>query len=80
MRLDIWMNKEISIYLTIHTYSIHICYLLFRPNSFRNRNIRLMVFAFKVYVLPLLDYCSTIWCPYKLNDIDKIEAVQRVIH
>ncbi len=51
------------------------CYLLLK--SFRNRNIRLMVFAFKVYVLPLLDYCSTIWCPYKLNDIDRIEAVQR---
>jgi ribonucleases P/MRP protein subunit RPP40 len=50
-------------------------YLLLR--SFRNRNINLMVFAFKVYILPLLEYCSTIWSPYKLNDIDRIEKVQR---
>lgn len=36
-----------------------------------------MIFALKVYILPLLDYCSPIWSPYKLNDIDRIERVQR---
>jgi hypothetical protein len=50
-------------------------YLLFK--AFRNRDIRLMVFAFKVYILPLLDYCSPIWSPYRLHDIDRLEKVQR---
>jgi hypothetical protein len=50
-------------------------YLLLK--SFKNRNIQLMVFAFKVYILPLLDYCSPIWSPCKLLDIDRLENVQR---
>jgi hypothetical protein len=50
-------------------------YLLLK--SFKNRNISLMVFAFKVYILPLLEYCSPIWSPCKLHDIDRIERVQR---
>ena len=45
--------------------------------SFKSRDISLMVFAFKVYVLPLLDYCSPIWSPSLLKDIDRIENVQR---
>jgi ribonuclease P/MRP protein subunit RPP40 len=50
-------------------------YLLFK--AFTNRNVNLMVFAFKTYILPLLDYCSTIWCPFRLCDIDRIERLQR---
>src|ERR1051325_10254144 len=45
--------------------------------SFKNCNINLMIFAFKVYILPLLEYCSPVWSPYKLEDIDRIERVQR---
>ena len=50
-------------------------YLLFK--SFKSRDIKLMVFAFKVYVLPLLEYCLPLWSPVKLLDIDRIENVQR---
>ena len=51
------------------------CYLLFK--SFKSRDIHVMMFAYKVYVLPLLEYCSSIWCPSKLSDVDRIEKVQR---
>ena len=50
-------------------------YLLFK--SFTNRNINLMVFAYKTYILPLFEYCSSIWSPYKTADVDRIESVQR---
>ncbi len=50
-------------------------YLLFK--SFQTRNISLMVFAYITYVLPILEYCSTIWSPSKLGDIDRLEDVQR---
>ena len=36
-----------------------------------------MIFAYKTYILPLLDYCSPVWSPNKLSDIDSIESVQR---
>ena len=50
-------------------------YLLFK--SFFTRNIALMVTAYKTYVLPILEYCSSIWSPSNLGDIDRIEDVQR---
>jgi hypothetical protein len=50
-------------------------YLLFK--SFKSRDVNLMVFAYKVYILPLMDYCSQIWLPYKLGDIDRLEKIQR---
>jgi hypothetical protein len=50
-------------------------YLLLK--TFRNRNVKLMIFAFKVYILALLEYCSPIWSPFKLKDVDQVEKVQR---
>ena len=50
-------------------------FLLFK--AFHSRDITLFVFAFKVYILPILEYCSPIWSPHKLCDIDKLENVQR---
>jgi hypothetical protein len=50
-------------------------FLIFK--SFESRDVTLFVFAYKTYILPILDYCSTIWFPNKLEDIDRIEKVQR---
>lgn len=36
-----------------------------------------LVWAFKVYVRPILEYASPVWSPYLLRDIDLIESVQR---
>jgi len=73
----VWQNKL--------TFSQHITsiiskakrriYLIFK--TFRSRHIALFIFAFKVYILPILDYCSTIWNSSSLYDIDRLEAVQR---
>jgi ribonucleases P/MRP protein subunit RPP40 len=50
-------------------------YLLFK--CFVSRDITLLTIAYKTYVLPILEYCSPIWSPYKLSSIDHLEAVQR---
>ena len=50
-------------------------YLIFK--SFKTRDVNLLIFAYKVYVLPILDYCSPVWSPSKLTDIDNLENVQR---
>jgi len=36
-----------------------------------------LTFACKVYILPILNYCSTVWNPITLHDIDRLENVQR---
>ena len=49
--------------------------VLFR--GFVSKNESLLTMAYKVYIRPLLEYCSEIWSPFLLKDIDAIESVQR---
>jgi hypothetical protein len=50
-------------------------YLIFK--SFKTRAVKPLTVAFKTYILPMLEYCSSIWNPYLLHDIDRLEKVQR---
>jgi len=47
------------------------------PKSFISRNNKLMLKFFTCYVRPILEYCSPVWFPTLLQDIDRIERVQR---
>jgi hypothetical protein len=76
--LGVLINNQIS-------FSTHIrgvvgkakqrIYLLFK--CFNSRNKSLLLKAYISYILPLFDYCSSIWSPSKLCDIDLLEDVQR---
>ena len=44
---------------------------------FVSRDTTTLVRAFKVYVRPILEYCSSVWCPYLIKDVEVIESVQR---
>jgi len=37
--------------------------------SFIPRDISLLIAVFKVYVRPILEYCSVVWNPYLIKDI-----------
>ena len=37
----------------------------------------LFIFLYKTYVIPHLEYCVQLWCPYLARDIDTMERVQR---
>ena len=50
-------------------------YLLSR--SFTSRDTPTLVRAFKVYVRPIVEYCSAVWSPHAAKDIDLLESVQR---
>ena len=44
---------------------------------FISRDSNSLVKAFKTYVRPLLEYCSTVWSPSSMKGINAIELVQR---
>ena len=44
---------------------------------FCSRDPSLLSMAFCTFVRPTLEYCGTIWNPYNICDISKIESVQR---
>jgi hypothetical protein len=50
-------------------------YLLSR--SFTSRDTATLVKAFKVYVRPIVEYCSVVWSPHHAKDINLLESVQR---
>ena len=49
--------------------------LLFR--GFVSRDPSVLVKAYKVYVRPILEYCSVVWSPWQIGLINSIESVQR---
>jgi len=42
-----------------------------------SRDTLSLVKAFNVYVRPVLEYCSVVWCPYLMKHIIALEGVQR---
>ena len=45
--------------------------------TFQTRDKLTMVTLWKALVVPVLDYCSQLWCPWEKGDIRTIEGVQR---
>jgi hypothetical protein len=45
--------------------------------SFASKQPQILTKAFITYLRPLLEYCTRVWSPHTLDNIDKIEAVQR---
>ena len=68
LRFDDYIHKIVS-------KAFQMVNLIYR--TFVSKNTDLLCRAFKTYVRPILEYCSPIWSPYLLHDINKIESVQR---
>jgi len=45
--------------------------------TFRTRDPVVLTQAFITYVWPLLEYCTSVWLPYTVSNINKIESCQR---
>ena len=45
--------------------------------SFVSGDVGTLVWAFKVFVRPLLEYASPVWSPHLVKDVDLVESVQR---
>ena len=44
--------------------------------SFRTRNFDAMITLYKSLVIPILEYCSVLWCPSSIGLIQNLEAIQ----
>jgi len=45
--------------------------------SFISRDVNLLLRAYLVYVRPLLEYCTIVWSPSLIQDIEAVESVHR---
>ena len=68
LRFDDYIHKIVS-------KASQMVNLIYR--TFVSKNTDLLCRAFKTYVRPILEYCTPVWSPYLLHDINKIENVQR---
>ena len=78
--------KDLGIYVTCDLKPSYHCATIARRTHFRRRQFQLafvckdrnfQVFLFSTYIRPMVEYNSSIWSPYLLRDIDKIEDIQR---
>ena len=44
---------------------------------FLSKDPNVLTKAFVIYVRPLLEYCSPVWSPSRVSDINTLESVQR---
>ena len=44
--------------------------------TFHTRKKEHMLMLWKSFVLPIIEYCSVLWCPSKVGNIQRIEALQ----
>ena len=69
------------------SWEVHQNYISSKVNwllAFLNRNLptdnqRLCEYSYKQLVLPVLDYCATIWDPYYHNAVHRIEMLQNCV-
>ena len=45
--------------------------------AFKFLDVRTMTILYKCFVLPLLDYCTVVRCPFYVKDIEMLEKVQQ---
>ena len=67
-----------------HSFKLHINVIVAkahesRPNTslFLSHETETLIGAFITYVRPLLEYCPSIWSPYSVGMIKRVESVQR---
>jgi len=66
-------------------FNSHICNVVAKAKqrlyllgkSFTHCDDNALILAFKTYIIPLLEYCSHVWSPYRVAEILKLESVQR---
>ena len=78
--------KDLGVYISSNLkWSKHIDYIFHKANfvsyhilkSFRTKNIWTWKKLFITYVRPLVEYCTPVWSPHFIKDVNKVERIQR---
>jgi hypothetical protein len=80
-KVDLGVNIDCKLSFSLHISEVvakakQRIFLIFR--SFRTRDVNHMLLAYKTYILPIVDYCSSVWSPYCSADMLSVESVQRL--
>ena len=77
------LGVQVSTDLKYHRHIDNICakarsriYLLFRV--FKTKCEKALIKGYCTYVRPILEYCSPVWNPSYLGDLDKLEKIQKL--
>jgi hypothetical protein len=77
--LGVSIDNSLSFSNHINTITMSAKIIVFRIfKSFITKDFDALMKAYKYFVRPLLEYCSTVWNPYHVNEINKIESVQKL--
>jgi len=63
------LTKKKVVYVSVRANLIHKCFI--------SRDVFTLIRAFKVYVMPILEYASCTWSRHHILKIQQIEIVQR---
>ena len=78
--------RDLGIYMSQDmTFKYHIAdvttkaqnYASWLLRTFQTRSQEVMLLLLKTYIIPRLEYCSAVWNPTQITEIEKIEATQR---
>lgn len=69
------LNFKAHVATTIAKVNLIIGFIRRRHKDFRNKSITLSLY--RTLALPILEYCSTIWCPTTLTEVGMVELLQR---
>jgi hypothetical protein len=76
--LGVYFSKNLNFaYHCNYVYSCASRRLSLMLRSFINRDKFFLTRMFKTYIRPIVEYCSCVWCPHFIKDIDLIESIQR---
>jgi len=76
--LGVWFDEKLSFREHIQD-KINKAYMMLgiMKRNFRHLTIPTFVLLYKTMVRSHLDYCCSIWAPYKKGDIEALEKVQK---
>ena len=76
--LGVYMSESLSFTYHITEMTINATnFASWLLRTFRTRKKDPMLLFLKTYLIPRLEYCSPVWNPHKITEIEQIEAVQR---
>ena len=76
--LGVWLSSNLK-------FTAHCNFIVSRAKSrsalirrcFVSRDTSSLIWAYKVFVRPILEYASPVWSPYLIKDIKHVETVQK---